>query len=58
MIIFIIITIIFDVVMKKTKLGKHIYAVGSNETSARLSGVNIDLIKSNLFNYRVMVLQQ
>ena len=50
MIIFIIITIIFDVVMKKTKLGKHIYAVGSNETSARLSGVNIDLIKIATFS--------
>lgn len=45
MIIFIIVTIIFDIIMKQTKLGKHIYAVGSNETSARLSGVNVDLIK-------------
>lgn len=45
MIIFIVITIIFDIIMKQTKLGKHIYAIGSNETSARLSGVNVDLVK-------------
>lgn len=49
MIIFITVTIIFDIIMKQTKLGKHIYAVGSNETSARLSGVNIDLIKTITF---------
>jgi len=45
MIIFIVITIVFDIIMRQTKLGKHIYAVGSNETSARLSGVNVDLVK-------------
>lgn len=49
MIIFIAVTIIFDIIMKQTKLGKHIYAVGSNETSARLSGVNVDLIKTITF---------
>lgn len=45
MIVFILVTIIFDIIMKHTKLGKHIYAIGSNETSARLSGVNVDLVK-------------
>ncbi|MDY0236432.1 MAG: ABC transporter permease [Gudongella sp.] len=49
MIIFVIVAIIFDIIMKQTKLGKHIYAVGSNETSARLSGVNVDLIKILVF---------
>lgn len=49
MIIFIVVAIIFDIIMKHTKLGKHIYAVGSNETSARLSGVNVDLIKISTF---------
>lgn len=49
MIIFIVATIIFDVVMKRTRLGKHIYAVGSNEVSARLSGVNVDAIKTATF---------
>jgi ribose transport system permease protein len=49
MIIFIVATIIFDVVMKRTRLGKHIYAVGSNEVSARLSGVNVDRVKTATF---------
>ncbi len=49
MIIFIAMTIIFDVVMKRTRLGKHIYAVGSNEVSARLSGVNVDAVKTATF---------
>jgi len=30
---------------KYTKLGRHIYAVGSNKKSARLSGINTDRIK-------------
>ena len=49
MIIFIVAVVGFDVTMKHTRLGKHIYAVGSNETSARLSGVNVDLTKIATF---------
>jgi ribose transport system permease protein len=49
MLIFIAAGILFNIIMKQTKLGKHIYAVGSNETSARLSGVNVDLIKIAVF---------
>jgi len=45
MIIFIAAVILFDNIMKNTKLGKHVYAVGSNEVSARLSGINVDLVK-------------
>ncbi len=29
----------------RPKLGKHIFAVGSNEKSARLSGINVDGVK-------------
>ena len=35
--------------MRRTRLGKHVYAVGSNETSARLAGVNVDLTKIAVF---------
>lgn len=48
-IIFIAATIIFDGVMKRTRLGKHIYDVGSNEVSARLSGINVDAVKTTVF---------
>lgn len=41
--IFIIVIIIFAFVMKKTRLGRYTYAVGSNPEAARLSGINIDL---------------
>ena len=49
MIIFIVAVIIFDNIMKNTKLGKHIYAVGSNEVSARLSGINVDMVKTTAY---------
>ncbi len=35
--------------MSRTKLGKHIYAVGSNQTSARLAGVNVERIQNLVF---------
>lgn len=49
MLIFIAAVILFDNIMKNTKLGKHVYAVGSNEVSARLSGINVDLVKCLTF---------
>ncbi len=55
MIIFIIVSIIFNVIMKRTKLGKHIYAIGSNETSARLAGINVDMIKTSVFTITGMM---
>jgi len=38
------------VIMAKTKLGTHIYAVGGNEEAARLSGIRIDRIKVLIFS--------
>ena len=49
MIIFVAAVIIFDIIMKKTKLGKHTCAVGSNEKSARLSGIHVDGVKIATF---------
>lgn len=49
MVIFIVVAIIFNIIMKRTKLGKHIYAIGSNETSARLAGINVDMTKTLVF---------
>lgn len=36
---------IFVVINKKTRLGRYIYAIGGNETTARLSGINVQQIK-------------
>ena len=33
------------IVTKKTKFGRHIYAIGGNESAARLSGININKVK-------------
>ena len=47
--LFVAITLFFIFLMSNTKYGKSIYAVGSNETSARLAGVNVDGVKIAVF---------
>ncbi len=39
----IIIWLIFNFILAKTRTGRHIYAIGSNIEASRLSGVNINL---------------
>lgn len=41
----IVLAIIISVFSKKTAIGRHIYAVGSNEKATKLSGINIDRVK-------------
>lgn len=48
-IIFIFFVLLMIFVTKCTKYGKQVYAVGSNEKSARLAGVNVDWIKVSVF---------
>lgn len=36
---------LFTVIMEHTKLGREIYAVGGNESAARLSGINVERIR-------------
>ena len=44
--VYMIIFLILDFfLLNKTRTGRHIYAVGGNETSARFSGININKIK-------------
>lgn len=38
----VIIAVVFTI---KTKFGRHIYAIGGNESAARLSGININKVK-------------
>ena len=44
-----VVAIIFIVMSKNTKYGKTIYAVGSNEKSARLAGINVTWVKVSVF---------
>lgn len=48
----IVIAYILYVVSKKTAFGKHVYAVGSNERAAALSGINVKKVKR--FVYALM----
>ena len=50
MILFIVMALLFGLIMQRTKLGKHIYAIGSNEVSAGLAGVNVDATKIAVFS--------
>lgn len=48
---FIVLTVITYLITKHTRLGRHIYAVGSNEKATRLSAVNVDRVKILAFVY-------
>ena len=47
--VFLFMAILFIVISKNTKYGKTIYAVGSNEKSARLAGINVSWVKNSVF---------
>ncbi len=47
--IFLGVTIVVALMMSKTKFGRYVYAVGSNEKAARLAGVNVDMVKTMSF---------
>ena len=36
------VTILFHIILTRTKMGRYIFAIGSNKEAARLSGVNVD----------------
>jgi ribose transport system permease protein len=47
--IMIVVAIVFSFVLSKTRIGRYTYAVGSNEEAARLSGIQVTLVK--IINY-------
>ena len=44
-IIFVIMAVIFWILLSRTVWGRHVYAVGGNERTARLAGLNVDRLK-------------
>lgn len=46
---FIVLSIIFFIVLKYTRFGRYIYAIGGNETAGHLSGIKVDRIKIMVF---------
>ncbi len=47
--VFVLMVVLFVVIATKTKYGKSVYAVGSNEKSARLAGINTTWVKVSVF---------
>lgn len=43
------IAVILYIVSRKTTFGRHVYAIGSNEKAAKLSGVNANLVKCMVY---------
>jgi ribose transport system permease protein len=48
-IIMIVVALVFGFILSRTRLGRYIYATGSNEEAARLSGININQIKVTVY---------
>ena len=48
-IIFIITAVIISIIMNKTKFGRYVYAVGSNENATNLTGINVNRMKNAVF---------
>lgn len=46
---FILMGIIGDIVVKKTTIALQLFYVGSNEKAARLSGINVDRVKTSIY---------
>ena len=47
--IFILLFVLFAVVIKKTRFGKYIYAIGDNADALSASGINVDFIQIMIF---------
>ena len=45
LVIFLILGLLFWLLMNRTVVGRHLYAMGGNEEAARLSGINTDRLK-------------
>lgn len=51
-VVFIVLVIIASIVLNKTRFGRYVFAIGSNETVARYSAINVDRIK--LYTYCIV----
>ena len=44
-----LLAVVLYIVSKTTVFGRHVYAVGSNEKTTRLSGINVNLVKLGVY---------
>jgi ribose transport system permease protein len=50
-IVMLVLVVVFAFILAKTKLGRHVYAIGSNFEAARLSGVNTRKIQITVYMF-------
>jgi len=48
-IVFLVLTVLMIILSTQTKFGRYVYAIGSNETAARLTGINVNRVKVQIF---------
>ena len=53
-VVFLVFEVIMTIVLKKTKLGAHTYAIGGNEDAARLSGVRVGRTKVIMYGLALL----
>jgi len=41
--------LLFIIVLRYTRFGRYVYAIGGNETATHLSGINVDAVKIGIF---------
>lgn len=46
---FVVVCVVFQLMLSRTRFGRHIYAVGGNPVAARLSGVNVTAVTIGVF---------
>jgi ribose transport system permease protein len=46
---FITISVLFYIILKYTRFGRHVYAIGGNETASHLSGIRVNRVKIAVF---------
>ncbi len=44
-----VLLVIFSLILRRTRFGRHIFAVGSNESTASLCGVNVSFVKTSVY---------
>lgn len=49
LILFVVAAVLFGLLLHKTTFGRHVYAIGHNDTASRFSGVNVDRTKVIVF---------
>jgi ribose transport system permease protein len=54
-VILLVLTVVFSLIMVRTRFGRHVYATGGNENAARLSGVKTNRVKLAVYVLSSMI---